>query len=126
MANTIVLRGREFVLGDLTAATLEDFPDAVRDFFAIREIEPGEPGGLGGAKLRAVITLATEAIRRGGFPDVTRDEFREAVQLPDLVPLYSAVGRALGLYRAVAKEEADPGEARSPGSSPPSASSSGA
>jgi hypothetical protein len=118
--NAVTLRGVSYVLGDLTAATLEDEPEAVRAFFGT----PASTTVLSGEHLKAVLTLGAEAVRRGSHPALTREQFRELVQLPDLAALYVAVGKALGLGRGEAGVPA--GEAQGPGSSPPSASSSGA
>ena len=122
MANVLVLRGQEYVLGDLTAATLEDMPEACEAFFAIRAEEVDH---VTGENLRAAITLGAEAIRRGGIPTMTREMFRELVQLPDLAALYQAVARALGVGRGKGKAVA-PGEAPSPGASQQPETSSGA
>jgi hypothetical protein len=112
MANMLKLRGEEFTLGDLTAATLEDFPDAIRDFFAATPTPGARAFAFPPEQIRALITLGAEAVRVGGRDGMTREEFRKLVQIPDLAPLYIGVGRALGLGRDGA--EGAPGEAVRP------------
>ncbi len=130
MANTITLRGlprpggevtpatEDYTLGDLTLATHEDFPEAVNAFFTTSGV------AYSGERLKAVLTLGAEAVRRGSHPGMTREQFRELVQLADLAALYVAVGRALGSDRG--KAGASAGEAPGPEGSRPSATSSGA
>ena len=120
MPNTITLKGVEYVLGDLTVAVYEDFPDAYDAFMRFRDAD----AFLRGDHLRAMVTFGAEAVRRGGHPEMTREAFRELLRAGDLLPLYVAVSDAMGLPRK--KASAAPGEAPSPEGSPPSATSSGA
>ena len=117
MPQIITLRGQEIQLGDLTAATLEDFPDDCKAFFTV-----DDSSNVTGPQLRAVITLGCEAVKRGSRAEMTRENFREMVQLPDLAALYVAVAKCMGLGRGGDAK----GEGQGPAGSQTTGTSSGA
>lgn len=96
---TLHLGGRNWVIPPLNLAALEQLQDQLAQF----------SGGIDAASVAAVLDATTAALCRN-YPDITREQVAEMVDLANMAEVMEAVMDVSGLKRQ-AQEADTPGEA---------------
>ncbi|OQS41131.1 hypothetical protein [Chromobacterium haemolyticum] len=94
---SVLLNGKAYVIPPLNLAALEQLQDRLEQF----------DGGIGKESISTVLDATTAALKRN-YPDLTRDQVAELVDVANMAEVMEAIMDVSGLKRKAQEVEGQP------------------